>query len=396
MLQNSFKSLVAPILGDEWSAFEASLTDESPVSVRLNPLKSRFPMGFADASTHEPVPWAHDGYYLASRPLFTADPLFHAGCYYVQEASSMFVEHFVSQYIDLPVRVLDLCAAPGGKSTHLLSILPAGSLIVANEVIRSRVSILTENITKWGNTNVVVTDSDPAVAGRLTDFFDLVLCDLPCSGEGMFRKNPEAINHWSIDNVHLCAARQRRIVADIWPALRPGGLLIYSTCTFNRLENENNIDHICKTLGATEVEEPRRFFPHRNRGEGFFIAAIRKNGESVSAQPDLTKDGRQIAKNMRVVADFTLPPKHDDRQPPHRIAMSLSPALNNFPHWEAPLETARKYLAREALYDLPASLPKGFILITFQNVPLGFVKNLGGRANNLYPKEWRIRSGAFR
>jgi 16S rRNA C967 or C1407 C5-methylase (RsmB/RsmF family) len=380
------------MLGNDWSAFEAALAEESPVSIRLNPLKPHFPQGFADVSTRELVPWARHGYYLASRPRFTADPLFHAGCYYVQEASSMMVEHFVSKYINRPVRALDLCAAPGGKSTHLLSILPEGSLLTANEVIRSRASILAENIAKWGNTHAVVTGSDPAIAGQLTGFFDLVLCDLPCSGEGMFRKNAEAISQWSIDNVRLCAARQRRIVADVWPALRPGGLLLYSTCTFNRLENEDNINHICQMLGADLVEPPRRFFPHLNRGEGFFIAALRKNGDSDPAPTDTEKDVRQLAKKLHVVADFTAPPKLDDRQPPHRLAMSLSPALNDFPKWEVPLETALKYLAREALYDVPASQPKGFTLITFQNIPLGFVKNLGGRANNLYPKEWRIRN----
>jgi 16S rRNA C967 or C1407 C5-methylase (RsmB/RsmF family)/NOL1/NOP2/fmu family ribosome biogenesis protein len=434
-LPEVFISRTKEIIGDEWPEFEQALNEESPTSIRLNPWKTDDSCHCKPAMTgnESPVPWASNAFYLNSRPSFTLDPLFHAGCYYVQEASSMFLEYFIQKYLQEPVKVLDLCAAPGGKSTQLSSVLPEGSLLVANEVIRSRAHILSENLIKWGNPNTFVTNNDPFNIGRLTGFFDVIVADVPCSGEGMFRKDPAAISEWSLNNVRLCAERQRRIVADVWPALKTGGILIYSTCTYNREENEENIDCICRELGAEKLEEPHRFMPHKTKGEGFFMAGIRKIANEMT---NLTKiprnDKKNEARNEKVKewlsspADFTfltennaffaIPtihyPDHQllknalkivsagialgeikgkDLIPAHALAMSNNLSKNAFPDWELDKETALNYLRKEAFQNLPSHLPKGYILVKYQNHPLGFIKNIGTRANNLYPQEWRIR-----
>jgi len=378
------------ILYDEWPQFEQALKLESPVSIRLNPNK---PSNALQSLYAEEVTWASEAYYLTSRPVFTLDPLFHAGCYYVQEASSMFIEHLINKYVDQPVTALDLCAAPGGKATHLSSILPSGSTLVANETIRQRAGILVENIIKWGNPNTIVTNNEPAQLGGLSQQFDLIVCDMPCSGEGLFRKDHKAIAEWSVENVIFCAERQRRIASDIFPALKPGGLLIYSTCTFNREENESNVEWICNELGATLLETPRRFWPHKDKGEGFFIAAIRKKGErkKVKGEAERVKgerlrvlfNGMEELKNWR-----------KDAVPPHSLAMSVEFPADEFPLWELDCDNALQYLRRNALRDIPPSIPKGFAVVTYKNHPLGFVKNVGNRANNLYPKEWKIRMQA--
>ena len=243
-LPASFIDYTRALLGDEeYDKLAVALQQEPPVSIRLNQLK-------INHSLSDKVPWSSEGFYLEERLTFTFDPLFHAGCYYVQEASSMFVEQVLRQYITGPVKMLDLCAAPGGKSTHARSVLPEGSLLVANEVIRNRSQILAENLTKWGHPDVVVTNNDPADFSALLSFFDVILTDVPCSGEGMFRKDPVAVEEWSPENVEICWQRQRRIIADIWDALKPGGILIYSTCTFNTKEDEENARWIQQEYGG--------------------------------------------------------------------------------------------------------------------------------------------------
>ena len=238
------------LLGDEYTELEKALMADVPVSIRMNPKKSdKHPEA-------TPVPWSHWGYYLPERLSFTFDPLFQNGTYYVQEASSMFLEQAIKAYVKDPVVCLDLCAAPGGKSTHLLSLLPEGSVLVSNEVIRSRSYILAENIQKWGYPNHVVTNNDPAELGELTHLFDVIVTDVPCSGEGMFRKDTDSTGEWSVANVELCVSRQRRILHDIWNALKPGGLLVYSTCTYNTEEDEENIQYIIDELGAEPLSIP--------------------------------------------------------------------------------------------------------------------------------------------
>ncbi|MBQ8737280.1 MAG: RsmB/NOP family class I SAM-dependent RNA methyltransferase, partial [Bacteroidaceae bacterium] len=244
-LPDIFINRMRLLLGDKtYSEFEQSFSEIPPVSIRYNPNK------WQKEKNGVKVPWCESGYYLPSRPTFTFDPSFHAGTYYVQEASSMFLEQFLNTYIKHPVVALDLCAAPGGKSTLTISKLPAGSVLVANEIIKLRSQKLAENIIKWGNPNVIVTNNQASDFSYLNEFFDLIICDVPCSGEGMFRKDAQAIEEWSSNNVDICQNRQREIINDIWRSLKPGGLLVYSTCTYNTLENEENIEWIVKTFGA--------------------------------------------------------------------------------------------------------------------------------------------------
>ena len=428
-LPEDFIKRTKALLGNEWEAFEQSLLEETPVSIRLNPEKP------AGISYPEKVVWAFDAYYLPERPVFTLDPLFHAGAYYVQEASSMYLEQIIRKHISQPVKALDLCAAPGGKSTHLSSLLPDNSLLIANEVVSGRAKILAENLIKWGNPNTIVTNNDPKDIGALSGFFDVILADVPCSGEGMFRKDPAAIGEWSVNNVRLCAERQRRIVADIWPALKPGGILIYSTCTYNREENEENISWISNELGAEILGEPRRFFPHKTKGEGFFMAALQKERERsstganyirpkkgerntikaddylpllenpgefdffiesfrIKALPKCnTEDYNRIKSCLRIISSGILlgEIKKNDLIPHHGLAMSTALSKSAFTRWEVDKKTALLYLHRETNLNLPSDLPKGHALLTYQNIPLGFIKNIGNRVNNLYPSEWRIK-----
>lgn len=469
-LPSSFINDIRSLLGDgEFENFAAALRETPPASIRINRDKP-----FCDSEqveSREQVPWAAHGYYLDERLTFTFDPLFHAGVYYVQEASSMFVGQALRQYVTKPVVMLDLCAAPGGKSTHARSVLPEGSLLVANEVIRNRSQVLAENLTKWGHSDVVVTNNDPADFSALPYFFDVILADVPCSGEGMFRKDAAAVEEWSPENVEICRQRQRRIVADIWPCLKPGGLLIYSTCTYNTKEDEENVRWIRRELGAESLpldicpewgitgnllpgdEAPVfRFLPHKTKGEGFFLAVLRKPAEeaasdrrffpqakakkkekkeaaagaSLVSKENLTTAARWLKET--VSGKYTLAAegagmyafphayagelaamkqvlrviqrgvavaevKGKDIVPAHSLAMS-SQLLNRdvFPSEEIGYEQAIAYLRKEVI-TFPPSAPRGFVLLTYRHIPLGFVKNIGNRANNLYPQEWRIRSG---
>jgi 16S rRNA C967 or C1407 C5-methylase (RsmB/RsmF family)/NOL1/NOP2/fmu family ribosome biogenesis protein len=435
-IPDAFISRTQALLGSEWPAFESALKEESPVSIRLNPYKSSTEI-LNSFGKVEIVPWASQAYYLPYRPSFTFDPLFHAGCYYVQEASSMFLEQIIRKEISKPVKVLDLCAAPGGKSTQLVSVLPEGSLLVANEIIRSRAHILTENLIKWGNPNIVITNNDPSAIGKSGACFDVIVADVPCSGEGMFRKDVEVINEWSPHAIRLCAERQKRIIAGVWPALKQDGLLIYSTCTYNKEENEDVILWICKELKAEIAILPHRFMPHQIKGEGFFIAAIRKKeGKRRRDEKDRKQEKRKRIsippeiKNRFIDEDYfsvfadnnllTIVPslhsedylflknrlkiisagttlgetKGKDFVPAHALAMSVFLASSAFPKWELDKETALRYLRKEALQTTAGNLPKGYVLVTYLNSPLGFIKNIGIRANNLYPQEWRIRASA--
>jgi 16S rRNA C967 or C1407 C5-methylase (RsmB/RsmF family)/NOL1/NOP2/fmu family ribosome biogenesis protein len=429
------------LLGAESEALELSLEASAPVSVRVNSRKLQQAGLAVDElfPAREAIPWCRDGYYLSERPSFTFDPLFHAGAYYVQEASSMFLEQALTTITaatgNISLDVLDLCAAPGGKATHLLSLLPQGSATVCNEAIRNRCAVLEENIAKWGNAGVIITNDDAATFGRfMSASFDLILADLPCSGEGMFRKDKTSRAEWTVENVRLCAARQRRIVRDVWNALRPGGYLVYCTCTFNSEENEDNVAALAQELGATTVAlggadangcqyavpslnnrvTAYRFFPHRARGEGFFLALMHKDGE--------LRQDENIAHNAETFSvvirgrQYTLPAslrsmynkvitsgvktltagvfvgeqKGATLVPSVQFALSelFERAATNIA--ELSSQDAIRYLQREAL-SLPPETPKGFTAVSYKRLPLGFVKNIGSRANNLYPVEWRIR-----
>ena len=452
-LPAQFEDTMRQLLGDEYDTFRTALLGEPAVSIRLNRSK-------CDAQPeYEPVPWATDGYYLPERPAFTFDPWLHAGGYYVQEASSMFVEQVLRQHLGEARVVLDLCAAPGGKSTLIRSLLPDDCVLVSNEVMRSRAQVLAENITKWGHPRCIVTSNYPADFTPMGPTFDLILVDAPCSGEGMFRKDEVAVAEWSPENVEVCWKRQRDILTDIWSTLRPGGLLIYSTCTFNTQEDEENVRWMMDELGAEllpisideswgitpslvpDVPHAYRFLPGRTRGEGFFLAVLRKGHDvSVEETPRPAKAKKKEKKNKQpavtipaeckewltdaniytykaldaeiialptdmeplyatlsahlylIKAGITLAElKGRDALPAHDLAMSTALRADAFARCELPYAEALHYLRREAI-TLPADTPRGFVLVTYRNVPLGFVKNLGNRANNLYPNEWRIRS----
>ncbi|MCD7851730.1 MAG: rRNA cytosine-C5-methyltransferase [Parabacteroides sp.] len=440
------------LLGNEFDRLEAALQADVPVSIRINEKKGT-PAPKAGAPDSR-VAWCETGYYLPERLSFTFDPLFHAGAYYVQEASSMFLEQAIRNYVKAPVRCLDLCAAPGGKSTHLLSLLPEGSLLVSNEVIRSRSNILAENIAKWGNPNSIVTNNDPEEIGRLTHLFDVIVTDVPCSGEGMFRKDTDSTGEWSVANVELCAGRQRRIIHDIWNALKPGGLLVYSTCTYNTEEDEENIHYIIEELGAEALSIPvkeewqttgplkydhpvYRFFPHKTKGEGFFLAVLRKaegeteeirfksknkkeKGKAVPATPEAVKSYlsdadlfssewngnflrmhpesvRQVypllREHLRILSAGICigEAKGKDFIPAQELALSTALHPDAFPSVELDWDYAIRYLKKEALL-LPDDTEKGYVLLRYKGFPLGFAKHLGNQANNLYPQEWRIRT----
>ena len=354
------------------------------MSIRLNPLKTK---GW-EVIQGEAVPWCRDGYYLKRRPQFTFDPLLHAGAYYVQEASSMFLDEVLRQLMGKEVSsALDLCAAPGGKSTVLRAALPDGCILVSNEPNGKRAQILSENIQKWGAPNSYVTNLYPRDFHKAKLHFDLILVDAPCSGEGMFRKDEGAIREWSKANVEKCRRLQREILQDAWPCLRPGGLLIYSTCTFNTQENEENVQWMMEELGAEVLpvaikkewhitgsllegftEPVYRFIPGKTRGEGLFMAAIRKKGGDSEVRDGKSEKGLQ---KLKVIYE--------------------SRKEDVFPHTELTYQQALQYLRREALM-LPDDTPKGIVTVTFHGLSLGQVKNLDNRANNLYPKEWRIKS----
>ncbi len=454
-LPEDFTEYMHRMLGvEEYALFAASLEEQPPVSIRYNFKK------WTEEHKGKQVPWCGSGFYLESRPTFTFDPVFHSGGYYVQEASSMFLDHLLRKYVDRePVIALDLCAAPGGKSTLAIDALPEGSLLVANEVVRQRANVLAENMTKWGNPNVIVTHNHAADFQVLGSVFDVVICDAPCSGEGMFRKDEQAVKEWSVDNVETCWRRQRDIVRDIWQCLKPGGLLIYSTCTFNMKEDEENVLWIAEELGAEilpccadkdwniagsfmegEDMDVCHFFPHRNIGEGFFVSILRKSQDaelflpqkqsgrhkdrkkqSSVAVPKELKEWIKDACCLNLMAEkdkYTAFPachslmldavrdnltvlcygvtlatvKGKILQPSHSLAMSVLLNREVFHTVELTLEQAIAYLRTEAVI-LPAEAEKGYVIVTYNHVPLGFVKNLGNRANNLYPQEWRIRSG---
>jgi 16S rRNA C967 or C1407 C5-methylase (RsmB/RsmF family) len=372
------------IMGEErYNRFVGAFDEEAPTSIRVNPRIAIDHGPWTIDHSDSQVPWCSEGYYLADRPQFTFDPLLHAGCYYVQEASSMFVTHVLRQSGDCPQSALDLCAAPGGKSTALRSVLPADCVLISNEPMGNRAQILLENVTKWGAPNHIVTNNYPRDFRKAKLKFDFILCDVPCSGEGMFRKDPNAISEWSAQNVEKCWQLQREIVADAWECLNPGGLLIYSTCTYNTKENEENIRWILDTYDAQVLDIPvdfswnitgslldgfhepvYRFIPGITRGEGLFVCALRKAGSSEPKPFNAKKLQLKVLEAEFEKSDVC-------------VDVDFAEAL--------------KYLRGEALV-LPPDTPRGIVTITYQGQPLGPVKNIGNRANNLYPKAWRIKS----
>ncbi len=406
----------------------------------------------------KPVPWCQSGFFLDERPSFTLNPLLHAGVFYVQDASSMIYEKIVESLVgDSPVMACDLCAAPGGKTTAILNALPDHSVMLANEFTSSRATILKENLCKYGYPDLIVTNADTSRLASLKNRFDIVAVDAPCSGEGMMRKEETARSQWSEGLIRQCAALQREIIANAVDMLAPGGFLIYSTCTFNTIEDEDNVDWIAKEFGLEPLDTSLagcdgilsqvkgeipclRFMPGFTRGEGLFICVFRRPAEIGTATRPLKakkkgkNEGKEktdpklltLAKSM-VTGDYeiinhdghllALSPttaalleaipkgvrilsagveigevKGKDLIPSHQLAMSTV-LSDHFPKVELSLGHALQYLSKETII-LPQDTPKGFVTATFQGFPLGFLKNLGNRANNLYPSEYRIRMKA--
>ena len=454
-LPEPFIQSLQKLKGFDEDAFKAVHQSGGQItSVRLNPEKIlNIPSSILKLQPAR-VLWSSNGFYLKERPSFTLDPLFHAGAYYVQEASSMFLEEVLKQSVDLskPLRVLDLCAAPGGKSTLIQSVISKDSLLVSNEVIKTRVNILSENITKWGGANVIVTNNDPSDFKRLPGYFDVIVVDAPCSGSGLFRKDPNAINEWSENNVALCAQRQQRILADILPSLKEGGVLIYSTCSYSQVEDEDisnwlqkeyslcNIQYsIPNDWGIVESNGGYRFYPDKVKGEGFFIAGFRKpqaesdeghvlegriqkkHSKSKAAQVSEMEietlrlyvnnvdDFFFIKQNEEVIAlpvyfendlaiiQSALYIKKAGVKLGTLIRNELIPAHelavsniinSSLPKIEIEKEAALQYLRK---VDITVdSEMKGWVLLTHAQLPLGWIKLMANRSNNYYPAAWRI------
>lgn len=404
--QDFIKQVKAQFGETEAEEFLQALDTTCPVSIRWNDCADTVRQSFVNEKSAGAVPWCPKGEYLNERPSFTMDPLFHAGAYYVQEASSMFIWHLCQWLKDQGewnggIHALDLCAAPGGKSTLLLSALPQDSSMIANEIMPKRAQILRENISKWTrqtDTEVIVTNNSPADVARLgKGIFDFILCDVPCSGEGMFRKDDEAIEDWSLQNVAMCQERQRDIVETIWPSLCEGGFMIYSTCTYNTLEDEDNVRWIASELGAEIISVPvpeewnvtpspfYHFYPHRVKGEGFFCALLRKG----SADEPESEEPRNKKKDSKTASLSSLLSGSKKGKTP---TLKVLPLENKYepPFADVDSLTALRYLHGEAIV-LPPDTPRGIVTITYMGLPLGQAKNIGARANNLYPKEWRIR-----
>lgn len=420
-LPKEFEEYTRSLMGEElYSKLISGLAATPPVSIRLNPFKVAKDAYLEDEEQLNglqltPVPWAKDGYLLSERPSFTLDPLFHAGAYYVQEASSMFLDFIIRQLIKEPVTMLDLCAAPGGKTTCAMAALPEGSILYSNEPIRTRANILAENVMKFGHPDIIVTNNYAKDYAKAKKTFDVILTDVPCSGEGMFRKDPNAINEWSTSNVDSCWKIQRSIVEDIWQCLKPGGILIYSTCTFNAHEDEENVQWIIDNLGADPIalegvkEEWNitgalkgnlpvyRFIPGKTKGEGLFMAVMRKKGEPTQGStPTILKKEGKISmkeKGLKVMTHGINPPTQKGKKtiPDISLALSINQKENDYPHIDVDRQTAINYLRREAI-TLPANTPRGIVTITYKGLGLGFANNIGNRANNLYPQEWRIKT----
>lgn len=375
-LSNDFINMLHDLLGHEASDLITALNKKPVIAVRLNKRKPG-----AQFENTEPVPWCESGLYLAERPEFIFDPLLHAGAYYVQDASSMIYETVVEKLINklesesekkFGLKVLDLCAAPGGKTTAMINALPDSTEVIANEYSSKRIGALKENIDKWGYPYVTVTNKDSFYFAKQGECFDIVAVDAPCSGEGMMRKDDFARHQWNNKLVEQCCGLQKEILKNAVASLKPGGFLIYSTCTFNRKENEENAQFVADVLGLSpiDMEFPEkwgiqggintnlpvyRFMPHKTKGEGLFLAVFRKEG---------------------------------DWEPGKRKAI-IPTSEDCSPRVEVNKETALSYLKGESI-KLAEETPRGLVTITYKGLDLGPAKNIGTRANNLYPKNRRI------
>lgn len=426
---------------DEKAFVEAHSEENKITSIRLNPFKKTE----LDFDLNTPVSWNSEGFYLDSRPSFTLDPLFQAGCYYVQEAGSMFLEFALKQTVDFSktLKILDLCAAPGGKSTLINSLMNEESLLVANEFIKSRADVLVQNLSKWGTCNTIVTNNDPQKFSELSSFFDVIVIDAPCSGSGLFRKQPEAIDEWSENNVNVCSIRQQKILADIMPSLADNGILFYSTCSYSLKEDEEivewliqqyNLEYVAlspdKDWGIVETRFGYRFYPHLTKSEGFFCAVLRKRSHNPSHNPfkkknyieaskaesallesfihktesqSIVKKNNQFHLVNKLVEKFLIAfekqfyfkkagmvigeIKGKDIVPNHELAWSTA-LHKNINILSLDKERVLKYLRKESFSITDNSV--GLVLICYKNQGIGWAKLLQNRINNYLPNELRI------
>ncbi|MBO5882065.1 MAG: rRNA cytosine-C5-methylase [Alistipes sp.] len=446
-LPKEFVATMREALGEDAERLFAALDTEPAVSLRLNPAKP------AETFEGEPVGWCKWGRYLAERPQFTLDPLLHGGVYYVQEASSQFVAHLLANYDMEGAKVLDMCAAPGGKTTIYSTLVGRRGLVVANDISHSRAMALADNVQRWGMGNVVVTCNEPSHIGQFSHWFDVVAVDAPCSGEGMFRKMEEARSEWSPSSPEVCAERQKEIVAEAWRALRPGGTLIYSTCTFNPTEDEGIVEWLMSEYGD-EVEMADRvdvadswgvvrsdigafqcfhFYPHKARGEGFFAAVARKSDGAIKRSSPKARrklfslpakaDVKELARWVDDAAEHTFMMVGDDiyaynsavaeaivtlsenlsvvysgvamgrifkqkLKPEHPLALYVGLNRDVVPMVDVELDDAVDYLRRNDISA--AQFAEGINVVGYKGVPIGFVKRIGARCNNMYPKDLRI------
>lgn len=446
-LPQSFIQSVSCCKGFDEAPFREAHQKPAPTSIRLNPFK---PSNLSFALNH-PVPWNSNSFYLTERPNFTHDMLFQAGCYYVQEAGSMFIEYALKQCVDFnkPLVAIDLCASPGGKSTLINSLLNAESVLVANEVVKQRAEVLCQNLSKWGTSNVIVTNNDPSSFSEMINAFDIVLVDAPCSGSGLFRKQADAVDEWSLDNVNLCAARQKRILSEIIGSLKNQGVLVYSTCSYSEQENEEIVDwlinefdleniqlSIDNSWGIVETESKTnkgfgyRFYPNRTQSEGFFCSVFKKRGSAQSNHFKKQKHNAftEIKPSEKIVFNNWISTKNEhaiitfkddylltnslaidfinkhkqlylkkvgtnlgtviknDLLPHHDLAWSNA-VLGTVQSINCSNEDALLYLKKELQH---VSGEKGWNLMRFESLGIGWIKNMGNRFNNYFPNEYRI------
>lgn len=415
-MPDGFCKQMKELLGNKYEDFRDAMRKAPETSIKINLRKCTNvdELGYTGLT---PVKWCDSGFYLPERPLFTANPLLHAGVFYVQDASSMIYEEVVRRIMPMmydtssaTLKILDLCAAPGGKTTSIINAVPDNTFVVANEYVPSRASILKENLVKWGYPNIAITNSATSCFAKLGELFDLIAVDAPCSGEGMMRKDDTAVSQWSTGLQNQCAGLQREILHDAFCALKPGGFMIYSTCTFNRKENEENAEYITNELKMVplELDLPEnwgigkgldkdipcyRFMPHLTRGEGLFLTVFRKEGDYPDALSIHNDAFLSLLKSKLKVICNGIPRTTDKGKlsiPASESVLATDFDASMFETVDLSLEEAQSYLRHEAL-RFSQEIPKGYLVVKYLGHPLGLVKNISSRANNMYPKSWKIR-----
>jgi 16S rRNA C967 or C1407 C5-methylase (RsmB/RsmF family) len=440
---NEFEKQMKATLGHDAPAFFMALDQEAVVSIRKHPLKGNIPY-----LNESPLPWCAGGYLLSERPVFTLDPHFHGGGYYVQEPSGMILHHVFCQLVKEKnnLVVIDLCAAPGGKSCMMLDAMNYRGILLANEIHPQRYHILNENLEKWGYHNYISTQAPTHLLAQSGALADCVIVDAPCSGEGLFRKDAYAIEQWSEGLQEKCHLMQKDILLNAWELCKPGGHIVYSTCTYNPVENLRSPlitfpegQYTC--IAFPEVLEAGfvlrsdgnffgyQAYPHRLRGEGFFFSVIQKNPDqytsvhtgkkqpfhfredhNVPVEEYCAFDGCKAVTQDGVIFHVTHTPElfemlhrslhvpchvpayfqylKNKYQPCHAMAMHTH-RVRDLQHIDLSKEEALSYLSREEIP--PPNLHRGYYVIRYDGTALGWVNHIGTRMNNMYPREYRIR-----